>query len=341
MYYTVELGLTSLHPDWLSDEWVQKMDAKMETVAAEHKDNPNLIGYFTANEVIWGSIVDRWPVEIRVNDTKLVEYLNFNTDTAGHKAAVEFLTTRYDNDISKLNSAWRIKADSFATVGKKIPFLLPSAKRSKDYEAFLSHLATTAFERMSAVIRKHDPNHLIMGCRYSFWEMPDVVIKAEGPHVDIMSYNGYIWYPFMDVTRYVNNIHSLTSKPVIISEFAFRAFKNQSKDPNTKGAGIPVVTQGQRVSSFESYAHKLMSLPVALGYHWFQYSDEPSTGRFDGENSNFGIVDVQDNPYVELTNKMKEVADSLHSIHAAGANPWIADTHTSIPEATIVESTVE
>ena len=44
-----------------------------------------------------------------------------------------------------------------------------------------------------------------------------------------------------------------------------------------------------------------MRLPYVLGADWFQYFDEPTHGRGDGENFNFGLVDIHDQPYEELT----------------------------------------
>src|SRR4029079_6870822 len=38
-----------------------------------------------------------------------------------------------------------------------------------------------------------------------------------------------------------------------------------------------------------------------IGVHWFQYADEPRGGRDDGEDYNFGLVDIDDRPYELLT----------------------------------------
>ena len=41
-------------------------------------------------------------------------------------------------------------------------------------------------------------------------------------------------------------------------------------------------------------------MPELVGTHYFQWADQPSTGRFDGENYNIGLVDVTDRPYPDL-----------------------------------------
>lgn len=45
----------------------------------------------------------------------------------------------------------------------------------------------------------------------------------------------------------------------------------------------------------------LVRLPFVVGAEWFQYYDEPPYGRFDGEDYNFGLVDIHDRPYEEVT----------------------------------------
>ena len=78
----------------------------------------------------------------------------------------------------------------------------------------------------------------------------------------------------------------------MITEFSFKAM--DSGLPNTRGAGAPVETQEDRAYHFEQYVTEFMRLPYAVGFHWFEYADEPAEGRFDGENSNYGLVNIKD-----------------------------------------------
>jgi hypothetical protein len=45
----------------------------------------------------------------------------------------------------------------------------------------------------------------------------------------------------------------------------------------------------------------LVKIPYVIGADWFQFHDEPTHGRYDGENFNFGLVDIHDRPYETLT----------------------------------------
>jgi len=57
----------------------------------------------------------------------------------------------------------------------------------------------------------------------------------------------------------------------------------------------------------------VLALPAFVGCHWFQYSDEPLTGRFDGENYNIGMVSGTDTPYVELVTAARQIQSGIYS----------------------------
>ena len=54
-------------------------------------------------------------------------------------------------------------------------------------------------------------------------------------------------------------------------------------------------------SGFNNTVGALLKVPYVIGADWFQYYDEPTHGRGDGENFNFGLVDIHDSPYDPLT----------------------------------------
>ena len=50
-----------------------------------------------------------------------------------------------------------------------------------------------------------------------------------------------------------------------------------------------------------------------MGTHWFQYADQPATGRGDGENYQIGFVDVCDTPYPEIVKACREVGYGMYA----------------------------
>src|SRR5262249_20734134 len=87
------------------------------------------------------------------------------------------------------------------------------------------------------------------------------------------------------------------NRPVIIGEFHFGAL-----DRGMFHTGlVSTSSQEERAATYADYLSSVLDNPALVGCHWFQYADEPLTGRsFDGENYNIGFVPATDTPYPEL-----------------------------------------
>ncbi|WP_038944411.1 hypothetical protein [Bradyrhizobium japonicum] len=154
-----------------------------------------------------------------------------------------------------------------------------------------------------------DPNHLVLGSRFGYQPLAGV-IAAAGRHLDVISFNCYEFDPGPVIDAY-----AATGKPCLIAEFSFRG--DDASLPNTKGAGPRLATQLDRARAFEGYVAAALSKPNVVGYHWFEHADQPAQGRFDGEDSNFGTVTIDDRVYDELTKTMTRVNAAAERIHAA------------------------
>jgi len=65
-----------------------------------------------------------------------------------------------------------------------------------------------------------------------------------------------------------------------------------------------------------------MAHPAMIGTHWFQWLDQPATGRNDGENYNIGFVDVTDQPYAELVAAATATHARLLAVHRGSSRPF-------------------
>ena len=323
MPYTVILNLAGQNwltgeiPDYFSKEWIQSVEDKCREKCMNLSNESLLLGYFLDNELHWGP---DWRTLLDLFDT----YMQLPADAPGKIRLVDFLRERYNNDIDAFNLAWRTRLVSFnQTLGKKVLGLWPYTIQARnDHNDFTYIVAEQYFKTCHEKIRKYDTNHLILGCRFPSFVTPRQVVKAAAPYIDVVSANHYLSRAYLlpimlivqDIVGFVRPLnflqeyHDLTGKPVIISEFYFRAM--DSGLPNTRPERIfmPVLkTQKQRAFCFEVLARGFANKPYSIGYHWFSYSDQPETGRNDGENSNIGLVNVTDDPYQILTSRMKIV----------------------------------
>jgi len=161
-------------------------------------------------------------------------------------------------------------------------------------------------------IKKYDPNHLNLGFRFGN-PPPTPVIEASKKYFEVFSLNHYGYTVELPE---IQNIYDLTGLPVIIGEFHF----------GTPARGMApglaqTKNQEERGVAYRYYVENAAAHPAVIGTHWFQWIDQPVTGRFDGENYNIGLIDVTDRPYPELVNAVMETYGRLKDIHSGKLPP--------------------
>jgi hypothetical protein len=180
---------------------------------------------------------------------------------------------------------------------------------SADCDAFTAVVADKSFELCVSAIKAADPNHLVIGSRFGYQPLAGV-IAAAGRYLDVISFNCYDF----DASAVID-AYAAVEKPCLISEFSFRG--DDAGLPNSHGAGPRVRSQTERAQCFERYVTAALRQPAVIGYHWFEHADQPAEGRFDGENSNYGTVTIEDNVYAELTETMIRANAAAEQIHAS------------------------
>lgn len=263
--------------DFFSVEFRNAADRSAERQCAPRAKDPWLLGYFTDNELRWGK-------DWRSSESLLQGYLKMPETAAGFQRATEFMK-------------------SHGHAG--------AAPTEEEATAFLGLVAAEYGRVTREAIHRHDPNHLILGCRFAGYP-GDVVMQGVGPYFDVISFHSYNATAPIDRLR---QIAKLIGKPTMITEFSFKAM--DSGLPNTKGAAKPVATQEDRANGFATYVEALAALSTCVGFHWFEFRDEPKVGRrLDGENSNYGLVKIDFTPWEILTTRMQKVNETLETLHA-------------------------
>jgi len=79
--------------------------------------------------------------------------------------------------------------------------------------------------------------------------------------------------------------------------------------------------QAERGKAYRYYVENAFAMPELVGTHYFQWADQPATGRFDGENYNIGLVDVTDRPYPDLVEALKETHRRVLRLHSGELQP--------------------
>lgn len=266
---------------------------------APYAEDTNLIGFFFNNELpFYGEF--GWPTD---PDKSLWDrYMGLPPEAPGRQQAAKFFRSYYGS-LENAQQDWEV--GSWEDVAQGRPPLAKSLGAQRFKYEWAGHVADRYFAICAREIRRHAPHHLILGCRYA-GRPPAAVARAEAKYTDVISINHYRQDGHPDLAM-LRSLHALTGKPILITEFSWRAVENRSGNANDKGAEVTVPTQADRARAYATYITEWMREPYALGAHWFQYHDQPSDGRsYDGENSNYGIVDLHDQPYEELVHAMRE-----------------------------------
>lgn len=322
-----------------SDGYGAKMDELCAKFIAPHKNEPRLIGWFLDNELPWYGEFG-WPTDRHRSLLDLA--LGLPPIDPNRAAALAFLKNHY-GDFAKFAHDW----DSPATSWDALTIGGPARAKTKRVEAvkdlWAGRVAERFFEVCAATVRRHDPNHLVLGCRFA-GNAPGPVIAACARHCDVVSINRYQKDGHADAAWW-DGLYAIAQKPILVTEFSWRATENRSGNRNTLGADVTVPAQLDRADRYKTYVSPLMSLPYIVGMHWFEWADEPENGRFDGEDSNYGLVDWQDNPYEELVAAARETHASLPAPDARrGTLPPATDPYglrwTAMPLATLPGGTL-
>jgi hypothetical protein len=177
--------------------------------------------------------------------------------------------------------------------------------------AFLYQTYQKFVEAATAAIRKHDPNHLNLGLRFGSTAPPEIVRLSKA--FDVYSLNNYAYQ--VNQTE-IDKVRSLIDRPILIGEFHFGT-PGRGMTPGLKQTS----SQEERGVAYRYYVENALADPSIVGAHWFEWIDEPSTGRFDGENYNIGLIDVTDRPYRELLDAAQATHRRLQGVHAGTTPP--------------------
>lgn len=241
----------------------------------QNKDDKNLFGYFSDNEL---------PLSLK----NLEGYLTLKDHTdPGYLAASSWLERK---GIPKEQINDEVRSE------------------------FLEFAADRYFSIVSKAIRKYDPNHLYLGCRFYGGQRNIAGLqRAVGRYSDAVSVNYYNhWTPNIAEMK---KWEEWSGKPCIITEWYVKG--EDSGLGNTAGAGWIVKSQEDRGLFYQNFVLGLIESQSCIGWHWFKYLDNDPTQKNaepSNTNANKGIVNNDYQEYTPLLKKMKELNTQMYPL---------------------------
>ncbi|KQZ80581.1 beta-galactosidase [Pseudomonas sp. Root562] len=284
-------------PDPFDPRFAMATERAVAIATRDHRDDPWLIGYYADNELAWAGPGD----DPKARYALAYGTLKMTTDVPAKRAFLKQLRDKYRNQAG-LSKAWGIDLPAWELMedpGFVPP--LPSAEHPEieaDFKYFQKVFADTYFKTISDSLKWHAPNQLLLGGRFAI-TTPEAV-ESCAQYCDVLSFNMYTLQPQdgYDFTK----LRSL-DKPVLITEFNFG-----STDRGPFWGGVTqLAKEDDRGPAYANFLKKALNEPSIVGVHWFQYLDQPVTGRLlDGENGHFGLVGITDLPFQGFVDSVRK-----------------------------------
>ncbi|MBO4287943.1 MAG: beta-galactosidase [Kiritimatiellae bacterium] len=266
---------------------------RMTEVYRAEIEDPWCMGFFVDNEHHWGAA-----------HSFGLSTLKSPADQPCKAVFRDRMKAKYGT-VAKLNAAWGMAYkdwDDFLRVMKE-PKAFKGAKA--DLEAFSSEIAETYFRIIREELKRANPGKLYLGCRWA-GGAPAFTVKAAAKYCDVISYN--VYRKEMSGFKLPDGIDA----PVMIGEFHFGAL---DRGPFCPGL-ILLRDQKHRAETYKEYVRTSLEHPQIVGVHWHQFSDQATSGRFDGENMQVGWTDVCDTPYWETVEAVREIGSRIYEIRS-------------------------
>ncbi|MCL9653685.1 beta-galactosidase [Pseudomonas protegens] len=284
-------------PDPFDPRFAMATERAVAIAARDHRDDPWLIGYFADNELAWAGPGD----DPKARYALAYGTLRLTTDVPAKRAFLKQLRDKYRNQAG-LSKAWGIDLPAWELM--EDPGFVPPQPSPEhpeieaDFKYFQKVFAETYFKTIADSLKWHAPNHLLLGGRFAVSNPEAVAACAQ--YCDVLSFNMYTLKP-QDGQDFAY-LRSL-DKPVLVTEFNFG-----SRDRGPFWGGVTELAREEdRGPAYANFLKQAVSEPSIVGVHWFQYLDQPVTGRLlDGENGHFGLVGITDVPFQGFVDNVRK-----------------------------------
>jgi hypothetical protein len=302
--------------EWVDDsskrfytpDWAVSAEQAVKTQVAPLRDNKNLVGYFLDNELDWGD-----------GFSGPQAYFDNLPNTDPNRMRVMQTIRLVWPTLHDFNTDWNVKLTDWSQLESwQVLPNEPARAHDRLSTAWLSHLAMDYFRLTTTLVRKYDPNHLILGVRFKGFA-PEEVVAASRDYTDAQSLNYYVSDARLDADMF-RMMYLRSGQPIIVTEYSFHSLDGHSGNQDAVGFGGQVPDQQARAEGYRLMTTRLARVPYIIGADWFQWCDEPPAGRSsDGEDVNFGVVDIHDKPYDLLVDAIRETTPTLDPAHSHSA----------------------
>lgn len=277
-------------PDPFDPRFEAQANQRITQAAAPRRDDPNVIGWFVDNELAWGGDAGT-PRHHALARAALAG--DGRAEHAHAKRAFVALLEARHGSAAALSKAWHLPIRDWSSLLAPMPPNRQPELRhpavAADFSAFLALHADRYFRIVATALKNAAPNHLFLGSRFA--GLTPEALAACARWCDVVSFNRYV----PDIASGFDGAgFARLGKPAMLTEFHFGA---ADRGPFWSGV-MAVARSDERGAAYARFLASVVDNPDFVGAHWFQYLDQPVTGRWlDGENGHLGLVSITDTPW--------------------------------------------
>jgi hypothetical protein len=301
-------------PDVFDPVWERSIERLAERFCAPYRDSTELVGYFTDNEMGWGQRETEhiWGAGEEMNRTEgAPTLLQFCLCVPGRRPAREaawrFVLERHGGSLADVSRAWGVALNSTEKLAELTDggLVLDTASYGADHEEFSYRFACAYFEKTRDAIRRHDPNHLILGCRFGAPPGTAVLRACTPERLDIISANNYRDTFYERVDAY----HEPTAMPVLNGEFAWASgYFTMPRDEEPADVSVEERIRRRGPAALKRAA----AHPALVGYTWYRW-----VSNHEPHAPTYGLVNYDDVLNTFHAPLLREVNGELEELHRA------------------------
>ncbi|CAM2937228.1 hypothetical protein [Rariglobus hedericola] len=278
-------------PDVFDPGWLAVCETQAATAAAPWAGRTDFIGYYTDDALGWGEVKEGRPSLLQV-------CLSLEPGFSAYHAAWEFVLAPHAGDLAGLAREWSVELPNKEVIRQRTLAERPltTAGYLRDHARFTKEFAHRYFTATSAALRRHDPDHLILGCRFTQPPGEDVLGECVYPQVDVVSWHCH----GPDFEAQARLYADATKMPLLLTAFGLsnERFRSASFKPHSGPTRLERMLRDGRRALTAACAH-----PALVGYEWARWADESDEVPPFGA----GLVHVDDREAVEHTELIAQI----------------------------------
>ncbi len=244
-------------PDVFDTSWPAFCDARAKLAAARWRGCTDFVGLHTDADLAWVSPASAGGLGL------LQVCLSLEPVHAAHHAAWEFVLAPHAGDLAALGRAWGMALPHRETIRQltHAERALDHAGYRRDDHGFVREFARRYFQTTVGALRRHDPEHLVLGVRFAA-PPPAAVLAESGPAlVDVLA-----------VPAGANPDDLPAAQPRLLVDVGL------NEGPVRAPAGAPPrrgpTRLERRLATLRRVIGTAVVDPLVVGYEWARWSDE-------------------------------------------------------------------